>query len=73
MLDSNIPLFLFQTCIGSGPEPSCLDPKCEDLGVEALVPLAVLATSRGRGAGGMMFPTAAVFVATSVSRKLQAS
>ena len=73
MLDSNVPLFLFQTCIGSGPESPCLYPECEDLGIEALFPLAVLATSRGRNAGGMTFPTAAVFVATSVSHKLQAS
>ena len=70
-LNRSIPLFLFHTCIGSGPDPPLLDPKCEDLGIEALFPLAVLATSRGRGAGGIMFPTAAVFVATSVSQKSQ--
>lgn len=33
-----------------------MDPKCELLGAVALVPLAVLATSRGLGAGGMVFP-----------------
>ena len=58
-----LPLFLFHTCIGSGPEPPCLDPKCEALGVEALFPLAVLATSRGRGAGGMVPPVFAGFAA----------
>ena len=60
-----IPLFRFQTCIGSGPEPPCRAPKCEDLGVEALLPLAVLATSRGLGAGCMEGALAAEFVATS--------
>lgn len=61
--DITLPLFLFHTCIGSGPDPPCLDPKCEDLGVEALVPLAVFATSRGRGAGGIVEPATAGFVA----------
>lgn len=50
--------------MGSGPEAPCR-PKWEDLGVEALLPLAVLATSRGLGAGGMVFPPAAGFVAVS--------
>ena len=57
-----VPRFLFHTCIGSGPDSPCR-AKCEDLGVEALLPLAVLATSRGLGAGGMVLPAAAGFVA----------
>ena len=66
-----IPLFLFQTCIGSGPDPPCLELKCDDLGVVALFPLAVLATSRGRGAGGKAVPVVAGLVAIAISREVQ--
>lgn len=46
-----IPLFLFHTCIGSGPEPPFLKPEPANLGAEAWWPLADFATSRGRGSG----------------------
>lgn len=64
---NNLPLFLFHTCIGSGPDAPCLVPKCEGLGADTLFPLAVLATSRGRGAGGRVLPAVAGFVALKVS------
>ena len=62
-----LPLFLFHTCIGSGPDAPCLFPKCEGLGADTLFPLAVLATSRGRGAGGRVLPGVAIFVALDIS------
>ena len=42
-------------------------PKCEGLGVDTLFPLAVLATSRGRGAGGRALPAAAGPAALTIS------
>ena len=62
-----MPLFLFHTCIGSGPDAPCLVPKCEGLGADTLFPLAVLATSRGRGAGGRVVPGVAGLVALTIS------
>ena len=62
-----LPLFLFQTCIGSGPDAPCLVPKWEDLGADTLFALAVLATSRGRGAGGSILPAVAVTVGLIVN------
>ena len=62
-----LPLFLFHTCIGSGPDAPCLVPKCEGLGVDTLFPLAVFATSRGRGAGGRALPAVAGLAALTVS------
>ena len=62
-----LPLFLFHTCIGSGPDAPCLVPKYEGLGADTLFPLAVLATSRGRGAGGRVLPVIAGFVALTIS------
>ena len=53
--------------MGSGPDPPCR-AKCELLGVEALLPLAVLATSRGLGAGGTLLPAVAGFVAIFYQR-----
>lgn len=54
-------LFLFQTCIGSGPEaPPFLNPEPDDLGVEACWPLADLATSRGRATEGVLLLVVAV-------------
>ena len=54
--DVDIPLFLFQTCIGSGPDVPFFDARLALLGPEPGVPLAALATSLGLGAGGMEFP-----------------
>ena len=62
-----LPLFLFHTCIGSGPDAPCLDPKCEGLGADTLFPLAVLATSRGLSAGGRVLPAVAEFAALTIS------
>ena len=62
-------LFLFHTCNGSGPfPPPFLDFAFIDLGADACWPLAVFATSRGRGAGGTVVPgVIACGVATHVS------
>ena len=62
-----LPLFLFHTCIGSGPDAPYLVPNGEGLGVDTLFPLAVLATSRGRGAGGREVPEVDGFETLTVS------
>ncbi len=53
---TDVPLFLFQTCMGSGPDAPFLEARLALLGPEPGVPLAALATSLGLGAGGMVFP-----------------
>ena len=52
----SLPLFLFQTCIGSGPDAPFLDPSVALLGPAPGVPLAAFATSLGLGAGGNVVP-----------------
>lgn len=53
----DIRLFRFHTWLGSGPKPlPVLDIAFIVLGAVAWWPLADLATSRGRGAGGAAVP-----------------